>query len=101
VPKSEAHLGLAVGVDVVAFYVHEKTLWWMLYETAARANEVLALDVTDLDLGRAHLAEAGVQLPLLMAKSRHSSLTSLGIYARPTFDAVAAATAALDSQHRH
>ena len=46
-----------------------------------------------------HLAEAGVQLSLLMAKSRHSSLTSLAIYAtRPTFNAVAAATAALDSQ---
>ena len=30
--------------------LREKTLWRMLYETAARANEVLALNVEDLDL---------------------------------------------------
>jgi integrase len=30
--------------------LREKTLWRMLYETAARASEVLALDVEDLDL---------------------------------------------------
>ncbi|RZU53298.1 integrase/recombinase XerC/integrase/recombinase XerD [Krasilnikovia cinnamomea] len=30
--------------------LREKTLWRMLYETAARASEVLALDVADLDL---------------------------------------------------
>lgn len=30
--------------------LREKTLWRMLYETAARAAEVLALDVEDLDL---------------------------------------------------
>ena len=28
----------------------DKTLWWVLYETAARAEEVLTLDVSDLDL---------------------------------------------------
>src|SRR5664280_296080 len=38
-----------------------------------------------------HLAEAGVGLPMLMSKSRHTSLPSLAIYAKPTFDAVAAA----------
>lgn len=43
-----------------------------------------------------HLAEAGIALPILMAKSRHTSLSSMGIYAKPTFDAVAAATAAID-----
>jgi site-specific recombinase XerD len=32
--------------------LREKTLWWMLYETAARAGEILALDVADLDLPR-------------------------------------------------
>ena len=32
-------------------HVREKTLWRMLYETAARANEVLALNVEDLDVG--------------------------------------------------
>ncbi len=48
-----------------------------------------------------HLAETGLQLPMLMAKSRHTSLTSLTIYAKPTFDAVAAATAVIDPAHRH
>ena len=170
--------------------VRDKTLWWLLYESAARAGEVLALNVEDLDLahrravvigkggraeligwetktarllprllhqrregplfladiapaparqpaladldpvtGRArlsyrraaevfkeatggwtlhqlrhsrltHLAEAGIALPILMAKSRHTSLSSLGIYAKPTFDAVAAATAAIDPDRR-
>jgi integrase len=170
--------------------LREKTLWWLLYETAARAGEVLALNIADLDLaarcavvvgkggraevigwetktarllprhlhrrragplfltdiapaparqqaladfdpatGRArlsyrraaeifttvsggwtlhqlrhsrltHLAEAGVGLPMLMSKSRHTSLASLAIYAKPTFDAVAAATAALDPDRR-
>ena len=47
-----------------------------------------------------HLAEAGIQLPLLTTKSRHTSLNSLAIYAKPTFDAVAAATAALDPDRR-
>ena len=32
--------------------LREKTLWRMLYETAARASEVLALDVEDLDRAR-------------------------------------------------
>jgi site-specific recombinase XerD len=170
--------------------LRDKTLWWLLYDSAARASEILALDVGHLDLprrravvigkgGRAelvgwetktarllphllrrrakgpvfladiapapgrqpaladldpvsgharlsyrraaevfkdassgwtlhqlrhsrltHLAEAGVQLPMLMTKSRHTSLTSLAIYAKPTFDAVAAATAAIDPARR-
>jgi site-specific recombinase XerD len=29
--------------------IRDKTLWRLLYETAARANEILTLDVTDLD----------------------------------------------------
>ncbi|MGH3769362.1 MAG: hypothetical protein ACRDS0_33705 [Pseudonocardiaceae bacterium] len=37
---------------------------------------------------------------MLTTKSRHTSLTSLAIYAQPTFDAVAAATAALDPARR-
>ena len=32
--------------------LREKTLWRMLYETAARAGEILALNVEDLDLSR-------------------------------------------------
>jgi hypothetical protein len=37
---------------------------------------------------------------MLMTKSRHTSLTSLAIYAKPTFDTVAAATAAIDPARR-
>jgi hypothetical protein len=33
--------------------------------------------------------------------ARNSSLTSLAVYAQPTFDPVAAATAALDPDRRH
>lgn len=32
--------------------IREKTLWRMLYETAARTNEILALDIENLDLSR-------------------------------------------------
>jgi integrase/recombinase XerC/integrase/recombinase XerD len=171
--------------------LRERLLWRMLYETAARAQEVLLLNVEDLDLpnrratiigkggnaetigwetatarllprylarrstgplflagvtpvparqpasadvdpqtGRArlsyrraahlfsvasggrwtlhqlrhsrltHLAEAGVDVPLLMGKSRHASVRTLAVYAKPTFDAVAAATARLDPAAR-
>jgi integrase len=47
-----------------------------------------------------HLAEQNVSLPLLMAKSRHTSLRSLQRYARPGADAVAAMTAATDPARR-
>jgi len=166
--------------------VRERALWALLYETAARAEEVLALNVEDVDLaqrrarivskggdidvihfatrsarllpkviagrtsgplfladrkpapsrvpaltdldpttGRARLsyrqaaslfraatggaglhqlrhsaitqlAEAGVPLPLLMAKSRHVSLRTLQRYARPSTEAVARLTAEQD-----
>jgi integrase len=41
--------------------LREKTLWRMLYETAARAHEILALDIDDLDLParRAKVASKG------------------------------------------
>ena len=45
-------------------------------------------------------AEDNVQLPLLMAKSRHRSLRTLQRYARPGPDAVAALTAAHDPARR-
>jgi integrase len=170
--------------------VREKALWRLLYETAARAGEVLSLNVEDLDLenkrarvrakggdvewlhlqagstrllprliagrsrgplflsdrrpaparapaaadlcsytGRArlsyrraeelfctasggwtlhqlrhsaitHMAEANVGLALLMAKSRHTSLRSLGRYARPGPEAVAKLTAEHDPERR-
>jgi len=47
-----------------------------------------------------HLAEAGVNLPLLMAKSGHQNLRSLQRYARPGAEAVAAMTAAHDPARR-
>lgn len=47
-----------------------------------------------------HLAEEGVPLPLLMAKSGHQSLRTLQRYARPSVDAVAALTAAHDPARR-
>jgi integrase len=170
--------------------VREKALWRLLYETAARAQEVLSLNVEDVDLenkrarvrskggdiewlhlqsgsarllprliagrtrgplfladrrpapartpavvdlcpytGRArlsyrraeelfsaasggrtlhqlrhsaitHLAEEEVSLPLLMAKSRHTSLRSLQRYARPGSEAVAKLTAEHDPERR-
>jgi integrase len=175
--------------------IREKCLWRLLYETAARAEEVLSADVSDLDLankrlrvvrkggdkdwlhfqsgsarllprliegrdagplfladrrpsparapasvdlcpltGRGrlsyeraeylfklnsrkvsskgwtlhqlrhsaltHLAEEGVNLPLLMAKSGHQNLRSLQRYARPGPEAVAAMTAAHDAGRR-
>ena len=44
--------------------LREKTLWRMLYETAARASEILALNVEDLDLDnrRASIRSKGGQL---------------------------------------
>ncbi len=36
-----------------------------------------------------------------MTKSRHTSLTNLAIYAKPTFDAVAKATGAINPARRH
>lgn len=48
-----------------------------------------------------HLAEAGVNLPLLMAKSGHQNLRSLQRYARPGPEAVATMTAAHDPARRH
>lgn len=47
-----------------------------------------------------HLAEEGVNLPLLMAKSGHENLRSLQKYARPGTEAVAAMTAAHDPARR-
>lgn len=47
-----------------------------------------------------HLAEDNVALPLLMAKSRHTSLRSLQRYARPGTEAVAKLTADHDPARR-
>ena len=47
-----------------------------------------------------HLAEDGVPLPLLMAKSRHESLRTLQRYARPSVESVARLTADHDLARR-
>jgi len=39
--------------------LREKTLWRMLYETAARTNEILALDIEDLDVARKRAVVVG------------------------------------------
>jgi len=39
--------------------LREKTLWRTLYETAARTNEILALDIEDLDLARKRAVVTG------------------------------------------
>lgn len=39
--------------------LREKTFWRMLYETAARANEILSLNIEDLDLGRKRAVVVG------------------------------------------
>ena len=52
---------------------------------------------------RRHLADHVVgRCPAVpaCAAGRHTSLNSIAIYAKPTFDAVAAATAALDPDRR-
>jgi integrase len=43
--------------------LRERTLWRLLYETAARANELLGLDVEGLDLAnrRARVRSTGVR----------------------------------------
>lgn len=50
--------------------------------------------------GIAHAVEEGWNLAQIRAKSRHSSLRSLEVYANPSADAVRAMTDALDSEAR-
>ncbi|MEV0757950.1 hypothetical protein [Streptosporangium sp. NPDC050280] len=67
--------------------LREKTLWRMLYETAARAAEILALNVKNLDLG-----DAEVPLQLIMARTRHKNPRTAMRYTRPGSEAIAAVT---------
>jgi len=53
-PRDHARTRAIPEAELLAFLtadhpVRAKTLWWLLYESAARAEEVLALDVVDLD----------------------------------------------------
>lgn len=94
--------------------IREKALWRLLYESAARSEEVLSIDVEDLDLEqrRARLTSKGGDrdllhfqtgsarlLPRLIAE-RSRGPRSLQRYARPGADAVAAVTAADDPARR-
>jgi integrase/recombinase XerC/integrase/recombinase XerD len=56
--------------------VREKTLWRLLYETAARTGEILALDVEDLDLPnkRARIRSKGGDLELVFYQSASARL---------------------------
>ncbi|MEP7161376.1 MAG: tyrosine-type recombinase/integrase [Dermatophilaceae bacterium] len=54
-PKAWARVGIDPGTlqrlfDLPAVRLRDKTLWRMLYENAARAVEILTLDIGDLDL---------------------------------------------------
>ncbi|WP_243725692.1 site-specific integrase [Actinomadura rubrisoli] len=99
-----ARLDKLLGDDAHA--LRERLLWRLLYETTARAEEILSLDIEDLDpeLRRAHVASKGGAVeyvhwatgtgrllprllkgrtaPELQAKSRHAHLASLGAYVR-------------------
>ena len=51
--------------------LREKSLWRMLYETAARASEVLSLDVADRPaLASSHRALLARPLPTPMGEKR-------------------------------
>ena len=58
--------------------LREKTLWRMLYETAARANEILALDVEPLDLDnrRAPIRSKGGELEWVGRRRGHRTARS-------------------------
>jgi integrase len=56
--------------------LRERTLWRLLYETAARANELLALDVEDLDLAnrRARVYSKGGAVEWVFWQTRSAQL---------------------------
>ncbi|MEU6726662.1 site-specific integrase [Nonomuraea wenchangensis] len=56
--------------------LREKTLWTMLYETAARASEVLGLDITDLDRRnrRARVTRKGSAVDIIVWQTRTARL---------------------------
>jgi site-specific recombinase XerD len=84
--------------------LREKVLWRLLYETAARASEILALDVEDLDLPnkRARVRSKGGDLELVFFQSGSARLLPRLLAGRtrgPVFQtsrAAAAGTPAVD-----
>jgi len=85
--------------------LREKTLWRLLYETAARAGEILALDIEDLDLSnkRARIRSKGGDLEWVYFQSGAARLLPRLLAARrrgPIFltdRAAPAATPSLDT----
>lgn len=65
--------------------VREKALWRLLYETAARASEVLSLDVEDVELGnrRALVRSKGGDIELLHFQTGSARLLPRLIAGRP------------------
>jgi integrase len=55
--------------------LRERTLWWLLYESAARVGEVLALDIEDLDLAnrRARVVGKGGQVEWITWSTGHAA----------------------------
>ncbi|PBC66320.1 site-specific recombinase XerD [Streptomyces sp. TLI_235] len=54
VPDSNTPARSRIAIDRLIgrreIHLRERTLWWMLYETAARAEEILSVNIEDLDL---------------------------------------------------
>jgi site-specific recombinase XerD len=66
----------------------ERTLWRLLYESAARSAGGATLHQLRHS-ALTHDAEDGASTPMLMAKSGHTSVASLARYARPSAEALA------------
>jgi integrase len=78
--------------------IREKTLWTMLYETAARSSEVLALDIEDVD--RRNRRSKVTRTGTLLAYSGHASVASLARYTRGSPDALTRWQARRDPRRR-
>jgi site-specific recombinase XerD len=78
--------------------LRDKTLWWLLYDSAARASEILALDVDHLDLPRRRAVVIGKDtraeligwetttarlLPRLLQRRRHGPVFLTAIAPAP------------------
>lgn len=65
--------------------IREKTLWSMLYETAARSSEVLALDIEDLDRGnrRTKVTRKGPAADVIVWQTRTARLPPKLLAAAP------------------
>ena len=92
--------------------LRDKTLWWLAVpDRRPRQGEVLALNIADLGPGapaRRGSSAGGGRAEVIGWETKTArccpdtctAWASLAIYAKPTFDAVAAATGALDPDRR-